>query len=75
MTEDEVQTEARTLARAAGFDPDEIVEAEEAEPVIEDRGDGVPVVEMRHPLRPRWALFEDQARAKLEGGAESPGAA
>ena len=74
MTEDQVQDEARKLAQAAGFNPDEIVEADECEPVIEDRGDGVPSVSMHHPLRPRWAQFEDQARAKLEGGAESPGA-
>lgn len=68
MTDDEVQTEARRLAREAGFNPDEIVQSDECEPVIQDRGDGVPLVSMHHPLQPRWAQFEEQARAKLQGG-------
>lgn len=72
MNDDEVQTEARNLARAAGFNPDEIVETDECEPVIQDRGDGVPLVSMHHPLRPRWAQFEAEARAKLQGGAGAP---
>jgi hypothetical protein len=67
MTEDDVLTEARSLARAAGFDPDEIVEGDECEPVIQDRGDGVPLVSMHRPLRPRWAQFETEARARLAG--------
>lgn len=68
MSEDDVQAEARRLARLDGFNPDEIVHCGDPQPVVSDRGDGVPVISMRRPLRPRWSAYVKQARARLEGG-------
>lgn len=75
MTEDEVQAEARSLAREAGFDPDEIVVGDEPEPVVYDRGDGVPLISMHRPLRARWTTFESEARTRLQERAGDAGQA
>lgn len=66
MFEDEVLAEAKSLAREQGLNPDEIVEGGECEPVIDDRGDGVPLISMHHPLRARWMQFEGEARRRVE---------
>jgi hypothetical protein len=65
MYEDEIQAEAKALAREKGLNPDEIVEGGECEPVIDDRGDGVPFISMHHPLRARWMEFEAEARRRV----------
>jgi hypothetical protein len=66
MIEDDIQAEAKALAREKGLNPDEIIEGGECEPVISDRGDGVPLVSMHHPLRARWTQFEAEARRRVE---------
>lgn len=74
MNEDEVHAEARSLAREAGFDPDEIVHCGDPEPVIDDRGDGVPLITMHRPLRPRWTAFEAEARSRIRDRSGDAGA-
>lgn len=66
MIEDDIQAEAKSLAREQGFNPDEIIEGSECEPVFQDRGDGVPLISMHHPLRARWMEFEAEARRRVE---------
>jgi hypothetical protein len=66
MIEDDIQAEARALAREQGLNPDEIVEGGECEAVVDDRGDGVPVISMHHPLRARWTEFEAEARRRVQ---------
>jgi hypothetical protein len=74
MIEDDIQAQAKALARERGFNPDEIVEGGECEPVVDDRGDGVPLISMHHPLRVRWMQFEAEARRRVEArGAPSGG--
>jgi hypothetical protein len=75
IREDEVQAEARSLARSAGLNPDEILEEGDPEPLAEDRGDGVQVTAMRRPFKPRWMEFEAQAREVVAQRAGKPGAA
>jgi hypothetical protein len=75
MTEDEVQEEARTLAREAGFNPEEIAPCGEPQPVVYDRGDGVAVTMLKRPLCPRWTPFITAARRRLEDREQAGGAA
>jgi hypothetical protein len=63
--QEEILTEAKALARAAGLNPNAIAEIGEPEPVLDDRGDGVFVTQMRRPLRPRWTEFVDEARRRV----------
>ena len=66
MIEDEIQEEAKAVAREKGLNPDEIIQGGECEPVVDDRGDGVPLISMHHPLRARWMEFEEEARRRVE---------
>ncbi len=63
---DEIQDEAKALAREAGVNPDEIAQYGEPEPVSDDRGDGVFVTTMHRPLRPLWTVYVHEARARVE---------
>lgn len=74
MIDDDIQAEAKALAREKGMNPDEIIEGDECEPVAEDRGDGVPVVSMHHPLRARWMEFEAEARQRVQARQQGTGA-
>ena len=71
--EDDIQAEAKALAREQGLNPDEIIEGGECAPVIDDRGDGVPLISMHHPLRARWTEFEDEARRRVEARRDGQG--
>lgn len=73
MIEDDILTEAKALAREKGLNPDEIVEGGECEPVVDDRGDGTPLISMHHPLRARWMEFEDEARRRVEARQQGQG--
>jgi hypothetical protein len=75
MIEDEIQAEAKALAREKGLNPDEIIEGGECEPVVDDRGDGVPLISMHHPLRARWMEFEEEARRRVEARRQGEGEA
>jgi len=66
MIEDDILNEAKALAREQGLNPDEIIEGGECQPVVNDRGDGVPLISMHHPLRARWTQFEEEARRRVE---------